>query len=92
MEREEFEQRVLEQQIFNELKDGTILSSEHIRRKYQGLNIDYSRLYRRIINYQIKTYGISLNDRIIVTKEDYRKRANTIRNLRNQRRHRYDKR
>lgn len=85
MVKEEFEQRVLEQQIFNDLKDASIWSSEYVRKKYQGLNIDYSRLYRRIINYQIKTYGTSLNDRSFPT-EDYEKRKNRINNRKRQRR------
>ena len=62
MERKEFKQRVLEDQIFNELKDGVLRSSEYLRKKYQGTDVNFTRLYRRIINYQIKTYGTSLND------------------------------
>lgn len=69
MKKEEFEQRVLEQQIFNEVKDGSICNIDYIKGKYQGLNINYSRLYRRIINYQIETYGRS-----------YEKKTNRIRN------------
>lgn len=69
MKKEEFEQRVLEQQIFNEVKDGSICNIDYIKGKYQGLNINYSRLYRRIINYQIETYGRS-----------YEKKSNRIRN------------
>lgn len=76
MSREDFRQRVLEQQIFNEVKDGSICNINYIKWKYQGLNINYSRLYRRIINYQIKIYGRSLNDRYN-TIENY---ENRIRN------------
>ena len=79
MNKEEFEQRVLEQQIFNEVKDGSICNIDYIKRKYQGLNINYSRLYRRIINYQIETYGCSLNDKYNKI-EDYEKKSNRIRN------------
>ena len=76
MSREDIRQRVLEQQIFNEVKDGSICNINYIKWKYQGLNINYSRLYRRIINYQIKIYGRSLNDRYN-TIENY---ENRIRN------------
>ena len=58
----DFNQRVLEQQIFDELKDRSIKSSEYFRRKYEGANINYSRLYRRIVNYQIKEYGGTLEN------------------------------
>ena len=91
MKKEEFEQRVLEEQIFNDLKNTSIISSEYVRKKYQGLNIDYSRLYRRIINYQIKIYGRSLNDKLFTSKEEYKRRINIIKNLKSQRRHKYDK-
>ena len=61
MSMRDFRQGILEQQIFDELKNTPIRSSEYFRKKYQGSDIDYSRLYRRIINYQIKEYGCSLN-------------------------------
>lgn len=62
MENRDFKQRVLEEQIFDELKDTSIKSSEYFRRKYEGADINYSRIYRRIVNYQIKEYGSSLNN------------------------------
>lgn len=62
MERNEFNQKVMEQSIFDELKDCSLRNSEHLRKKYEGLDIDFTRLYRRIINYQIKVYGCSLNN------------------------------
>lgn len=61
MSMRDFKQRVLEQQIFDELKDTSIRSAEYFKAKYEGADIDYSRLYRRIVNYQIKEYGHSLN-------------------------------
>lgn len=62
MSREDFRQRVLEEQIFNELKDKSIKNGKYIRLKYQGTNINYSRLYVRIVNYQIKEYGCRLEN------------------------------
>jgi len=62
MSKEDFRKNIMEEQIFHELKDCEMKNSNYLRRKYQGLDIDYSRLYRRIVNYQIKTYGRSLNE------------------------------
>ena len=62
MENRDFKQRVLEEQIFDELKDTSIKSSVYFRRKYEGADINYSRIYRRIVNYQVKEYGASLNN------------------------------
>jgi hypothetical protein len=57
--KEEFKIRLLEQQIFDELKDGYFGGVAYIRSKYEGTGIDYSKLYRRIVNYRIATYGTS---------------------------------
>lgn len=59
MEKEEFKRRLLEQQIFDELKDGYHGGVNYIKNKWQGCDIDPNRIYRRIINYRIKTYGTS---------------------------------
>lgn len=69
MRNRDFKQRVLEEQIFNELKDTSIKSSEYFRKKYQGADINYSRIYRRIVNYQIKEYGGSLNNNGFVPRK-----------------------
>ena len=71
MIREDFSRRVLEQQIFDELKDTSLRSAEYFKAKYQGTDIDYSRLYRRIVNYQISTYGCSLNGDTYIRKKTY---------------------
>ena len=87
MSREDFSKRVLEQQIFDELKDTSIKSSEYFRRKYNGADIDYTRLYRRIVNYQIQEYGNTLNSYIVgKTREDLLKEHQNARNRRYQRR------
>ena len=83
----DFNQRVLEQQIFDELKDTSIKSSEYFRRKYNGADIDYTRLYRRIVNYQIQEYGNTLNSYVVgKTREDLLKEHQNARNRRYQRR------
>ena len=89
MSREDFSKRVLEQQIFDELKDTSIKSSEYFKRKYQGADIDYTRLYRRIVNYQIQEYGATLNNGGFVyqrTREELKKEHQRARNRRYQRR------
>lgn len=57
--KEEFKQLLLEQQIFDELKDGYFGGINYIRLKYEGSGIDFSRVYRKIVNYRIATYGTS---------------------------------
>lgn len=59
MTKEEFIIRLIEQQIFDELKDGYFSGINYIRMKYEGSGIDFSRLYRRIVNYRIREYGTS---------------------------------
>lgn len=59
MTKEEFKTLLLEQQIFDELKDGYFGGINYIRCKYEGSGIDFSRVYRRIVNYRIATYGTS---------------------------------
>ena len=59
MKKEEVKQRVLEQQIFNEVKDASI-NINYLKRKYAGIGINFPSLYRRIVNYQVKTYGRAL--------------------------------
>lgn len=63
---------LVEQLIFNAFKDRYFRSSEAF---YQLIKRDYGydatpELYRRIINYQIKKYGISLHN---VTEREYQK-------------------
>ena len=60
MSKKDFRQRVLEQQIFDELKDTSIRSGKYFKTKYQGADIDFTRLYTKIVNYQIKEYGRTL--------------------------------
>lgn len=59
MKKEEFAKQLLEQQIFDELKDTYFTGIKYIRAKYQGSGIDFDRVYRRIVNYRIKNYGSS---------------------------------
>jgi len=70
---DEFKQRVLEEQLFNELKDKALVNSEVFKKKYKDIDIDHSRLYRRIVNYQVKKYGSTL-DSSFVYKPSYNER------------------
>ena len=68
MSKKDFRQRVLEQQIFDELKDTSIRSSKHFKTKYQGADIDFTRLYTKIVNYKIKEYGQPLSTDLVPKK------------------------
>ena len=58
---EEFKKRILEEKVFNELKDSYIKNIEVMRKQYKGYDIDFTDVYRRIVNYQVKKYGQSLH-------------------------------
>lgn len=61
MEKKRFKELVLEEIIFEREKDKNQYNSEKFRKKYKDYSIDYTRLYTRIINYQVKTYGMSIS-------------------------------
>lgn len=78
---------ILEEKLFLELRDNPVASAENFKKKYKELNINHSRLYRKIINYQIKKYGSSLNNSTYINPEDYKKRSIVMKNLRYAKRH-----
>lgn len=57
MSKEDFRKRVLEQKLFDELKDKLLRNADTIRGKVEGYDIDFTRLYRRLVNYQVEKYG-----------------------------------
>lgn len=59
MDRELFKKKLLERKIFNDLKDAPMTGAKYILNTY-GENIDYTRIYVKIVNYQVKKYGHSL--------------------------------
>lgn len=59
MNLEVFKIKLIEQQIYEELKDSFFPGINYIKEKYQGSNINISQVYRKIVNYQIKKYGES---------------------------------
>ena len=61
MGKDNFKQAMFETMLFNELKDCNIKNSDYLKKKYQGLDIDYSKIYRRIVNYQVRMYGSQLH-------------------------------
>lgn len=61
MEKKRFKEMILEEMIFNKEKDKNLYNAEKFRKKYKDYPIDHTRLYTRIINYQVKTYGMSIS-------------------------------
>lgn len=53
--------KIIENHIFSELKD-SIANLRYIKGKYQGLDIDYQKMYNRIIKYQYKEYGMTIKE------------------------------
>jgi hypothetical protein len=57
MDKKEFE----ENYIFEKYKDTAFRNCKHFRKSVEKyINIDISKVYAKIINYQIKTYGETL--------------------------------
>ena len=59
-----FKKKLLEQKIYEEQKDKSIVSMNHLKNKYVDLKeeVDFKEIYIKIINYQIQTYGWQLAD------------------------------
>ena len=68
----DFKQRVLEEELFNKLKDAPVMTSHYMRKRYKSINV--TRLRTRIINYQIDVYGetIGINEKL--TKEEVKEK------------------
>ena len=64
----------IENYLFEVLKDSTFKGSGEFRRILQSYDIDYTRLYVRIVNYQVKKYGTNLR-RSSGALATYRKRG-----------------
>ena len=62
-DKEYFIKQYYEQVMFNELKDRPFDTLNYIRRKYPDYdtkyNVDYSMVYKKIMDYRIKRYGTS---------------------------------
>lgn len=65
MKKEIFKELLLEQKIFEEEKDKNLYNAEKFRKKYKEYPIDHTRIYTRIINYQVKTYGMSISSNFV---------------------------
>ncbi len=55
----EFKRKLREQEIFDIEKNGDIKTSIELKTKYKDEDINYTRLYTRIVNYRINHYGSS---------------------------------
>lgn len=56
---EEIRKRYYEDKAFNELKDTYFDGMYGLERGYGKYNIDCKKVYRKIVNYRIKTFGTS---------------------------------
>lgn len=60
---EDFKKQYYEQVIFDNLKDTPFDALNYIRKKYPNYdklyNVDYTMVYKRIMDYRIKRYGTS---------------------------------
>lgn len=74
MSKEIFKKRVLEQKIFEENKDEPLGNAEKFKKKYDGLDIDLRNLYIKIVNYQVKQYGVTLDKYANIPNRDERER------------------
>ena len=74
-------QEFKEELLFNKYKDTKICNSDYLRCRYNDPDIDLTRLYRRIVNYQIDKYGSNLAYKgsqgldYVDTKKDITKRG-----------------
>lgn len=89
MSKKDFKHRVLEQQIFDELKDTSLRGSKYLKSKYEGSDIDFTRLYRRLVNYQIKEYGCTLTTDTYIIRKTYEE---CLRQAKQKRQRRYSRR
>lgn len=79
----EFRERLTEEMLFNNIKDEELVSAENFRSLYRNREINYTRLYRRITNYQIKKYGKSLSTRCEWMTCEERNKLSLLNNQRN---------
>ena len=49
--------------IYEELKDAPFPGINYLKKKYEGLDLDLSKIYRKIVNYQVKKYGESFTSK-----------------------------
>lgn len=84
-EAHEFKQRVLEEQLFEELKDRVVMTSNEMRKQYKNINV--TRLRTKIINYQVDNYGGVLD----IYKKHHTKEEN-LRLASRERQRRYERR
>lgn len=68
--KEQFRIKLIEQIIYDNEKDIGINTVNELRLKYNYLNLDldYSSIYRKIVNYRIKNYGTSRLDNAYIKK------------------------
>lgn len=58
----EFKKQLQEEIIFVNEKDKALICSGRIKNRYQKYDVDFTKLYARLVKYQIATYGETLNN------------------------------
>ena len=58
----EFKKQLMEEIIFEKEKDKALICSGKIKNQYQNYDVDFTKLYARLVKYQIATYGETLSN------------------------------
>ena len=74
MQKDEFKKGFLEQKIFNEMKDKPLGNAERFKKKFKDTDLDLTALYIKIINYQVKTYGSSIDRFVYIPNQEEKER------------------
>ena len=59
MNKDVFIKELHEEQVFNDMKDIYFGGVRELKKRYGDFDVDFTKVYRRIINYRIKRYGTS---------------------------------
>ena len=65
-DKEEFKRQLLEELVFENEKDTALICANRIRSKYQDYDLDFTKLYAKLVNYQIKKFGNPLGNPSVV--------------------------
>lgn len=79
--KEQFIKKTYEEMIYNELKDKLFVTATIVKAlypEYEGI-VDYSVIYKKIVDYRIKTYGTSATNYLSLKRyEELVGRNNTL--------------
>lgn len=77
-DKEEFKRQLLEKLIFENEKDNALICAKRIKSKYQSYDLDFTKIYAKLINYQIKKFGYPLGDPRVVINLYFAKRKGIL--------------